>query len=146
MGSVVDLPAGARREDGTAAAGNEILLSGGAIYHVAPLRSDVAMLLPVMVSTCRRWLRYSILTIGVLGLQNKLIEPCMMNSLHFLQEVVVTVSRAGGVKFWARPADLRRLLRNQKKERTKSMSGVQSGMRNMKVSNGSQRQDMRVGA
>jgi hypothetical protein len=82
----------------------------------------------------------------VLGLQNKLIEPCMMNSLHFLQEVVVTVSRAGGVKFWARPADLRRLLRNQKKERTKSMSGVQSGMRNLKVSSGSQRQDMRVGA
>jgi hypothetical protein len=67
----------------------------------------------------------------------------MMNSLHFLQEVVVTVSRAGGVKFWARPADLRRLLRNQKKERTKSVS---SGMRNLKVSNASQRQDTRVGA
>jgi hypothetical protein len=57
MGSVVDLPAGARREDGTVAVGNEILLSGGAIYHAAPLRSDVAILLPVMVSTRERELR-----------------------------------------------------------------------------------------
>ena len=63
MGSVVDLSAGARRDDGTAAVGNEMLLSGGAIYHTAPLSSDVAMLLPVMVSTRKRCSRLSVFLI-----------------------------------------------------------------------------------
>ena len=63
----------------------------------------------------------------------------MMNQLTFLQEAVVTVSRAGGIKFWARPADLRRLLKSQKKERSKSPAkssapGLHAGMRNLKVS------------
>jgi hypothetical protein len=71
--------------------------------------------------------------------QTKLIEPCMMNQLNFLQEAVVTVSRAGGIKFWARPADLRRLLKSQQKERSKSPGrvpapGLQAGMRNLRVS------------
>jgi hypothetical protein len=49
IGSVTDLTAGGRRDE-TQTAGDEVALSGGGTYHGAPLRSDVAMLQPVMVS------------------------------------------------------------------------------------------------
>jgi hypothetical protein len=55
----------------------------------------------------------------------------MMNQLNFLQEAVVTVSRAGGIKFWARPADLRRLFKSPGRA---PAPGLQAGMRNLRVS------------
>lgn len=101
--------------------GGQEALNGGLndepVYHLAPPRSEVAMLQPVMVRRYPsiQWASAK-LQLTHINHQTKLIEPCLLNSIHFMQETVMTVSRAGGVKFWIRPPDLRRMLRNKRKE------------------------------
>lgn len=107
IGSIADI-----NSSGT---GGQVTSPDGVNYHPAPLRSDVAMLQPIT---------------------NKLIEPCMINCLSFLQEAVVTVSRAGGLKFWTRPPASRRLGADKKATSgAKAGTGLAGGMRNLKLAN-----------
>lgn len=67
----------------------------------------------------------------------------MLNCLTFLTEAVVTVSRAGGVKFWTRPVDLSRRTAAKKG----GALGMQTGMKDLKMGTQmGQRADVRVGA